>query len=92
MRWDEEAEAEEGDDYEVDEADGDRGDGAWAVERAEVVDREADGWRKGLQGADEGVDRARPVEPYSIFDKRQKAFIVAIVSTAATCEYYSHPI
>lgn len=25
-------------------------------------------------------------EPYSIFDKRQKALIVLIVSTAATCE------
>lgn len=31
----------------------------------------------------------RPEEPYSIFDKRQKAFIVVIVSTAATCECYS---
>jgi hypothetical protein len=27
-------------------------------------------------------------EPYSIFDKRQKALIVAIASIAATCEYF----
>ena len=26
-------------------------------------------------------------EPYSIFDKRQKALIILIISTAATCEY-----
>lgn len=26
-------------------------------------------------------------EPYSIFDRRQKAVIVLIVSTAATCKY-----
>lgn len=26
-------------------------------------------------------------EPYSIFDKRQKALIITIVSTAATCTY-----
>jgi hypothetical protein len=28
-------------------------------------------------------------EPYSIFDKRQKALIVVIVSTAATCKYFA---
>lgn len=28
-----------------------------------------------------------PDGPYSIFDKRQKAVIVVIVSIAATCEY-----
>jgi hypothetical protein len=28
-----------------------------------------------------------PTEPYSIFDSRQRALIVVIVSTAATCEY-----
>lgn len=26
-------------------------------------------------------------EPYSVFDNRQKALIVLLVSTAATCEY-----
>ena len=30
-----------------------------------------------------------PEQPYSIFDKRQKALIVGIVSTAATCESLS---
>ena len=44
MCWDEEAETEEGDDYEVDQADGDGGNGARRIEGAEVVDREADGW------------------------------------------------
>jgi hypothetical protein len=29
------------------------------------------------------------IEPYSIFDKRQRGLIVLLVSTAATCEYYA---
>lgn len=32
------------------------------------------------------ISSPAPKEPYSIFDKRQKALIVLIVSTAATCE------
>lgn len=31
--------------------------------------------------------QALPEPPYSIFDKRQKWLIVALVSTAATCEF-----
>lgn len=30
-------------------------------------------------------------EPYSIFDKRQTALIVTIVSIAATCKFLSDP-
>jgi len=33
-----------------------------------------------------GTPPVSSTEPYSIFDKRQKALIVLIVSTAATCK------
>ena len=32
------------------------------------------------------LSTSTPEEPYSIFDKRQKALIVGIVSIAATCK------
>lgn len=36
-------------------------------------------------------DSSKPtaVEPYSIFDRRQKGLVVAIASIAATCEFTS---
>lgn len=33
-----------------------------------------------------------PDAPYSIFDKRQKWLIIAIVSTAATCKFENHSV
>ena len=50
----EEGEAEEGDDYQVDEADADGGGGGGWGEGAEVVDAEAYGWVEGLRGGGVG--------------------------------------